>query len=578
MPDAPDGYPLARPRDTLAVAPALGRSPGDPTYRDIREYLSELERRDLLIRVDRVTNKDTEVMPLVRWQFRGLQQSQRKGWLFENLTDSRGRCFDASVAVGICGASPSVYATALGVASAGEINLKWLDALTHPLPPIEVSADAAPVKDVVITGDRIVSTGGIDQFPVTVTNPGTDVSAYFSCPVWVTRDPETGVYNVGTYRVMVKAPDRAGVMMLYGQDSRIHWEKARALGRPLEAVLCLSPIPALALCSATKLRQPEYEVAGALNGAPLEVVRAETVDSLIPATAEIAIEGRFRTDVLEMEGPFGEYGGYAGTQDYQLLFEVTAISHRRRPVLQAFISEMPPSESSCIRKFGFEGVLLLELSRRIPHLARVNFFEFAGSSQVLAIALRRDHDRGEAWLALRVAGSAVNMSGLKWIVAVDDDIDITDLESVFWAMAWRVQPHRDVQIQRGRPTDLDPSAAPVAATVTERSYPEGLGGSQILIDATMKWAYPPVSLPNRQHMEHARAIWENELCLPALTPRIPWFGYDLGYWPDSWDRATKRAMASRYLETGEEFRVLRTKSTYYDTGLVEPPDQPSERQ
>ena len=124
-------------------------------------------------------------------------------------------------------------------------------------------------------------------------------------------------------------------------------------------------------------------------------------------------------------------------------------------MLQAFISEMPPSESSCIRKFSFEGVLLFELSRRIPHLAGVNFFEFAGSSQVLAIALRRDHYRGEAWMALRAASSAVNMSEPKWIVAVDDDIDIADLESVFWAMAWRAQPHRDIQIRR-TPTDLDP--------------------------------------------------------------------------------------------------------------------------
>ena len=217
-----------------------------------------------------------------------------------------------------------------------------------------------PVKEVVITGQDIVKSGGIDQFPVTVTNPGTDVSAYFSAPIWITRDPETGVYNAGTYRVMVKAADRAGVMMLTGQHSRVHWEKARALGRPLEAVLCLSVLPALTLCSVTKMRQlDDYGVAGALNGAPIELVKAETVDLLIPATAEIAIEGRFRTDILEMEGPFGEYGGYAGPQDYNLLFQVSAISHRRKPILQAFISEMPPSESSCIRKFGEEGTVHL---------------------------------------------------------------------------------------------------------------------------------------------------------------------------------------------------------------------------
>src|ERR1035438_3746343 len=187
-------------------------SAAGPTYRDIREYLAELERRDLLVRVERLTNKDTEVMPLVRWQFRGVDQSQRKGWLFENLIDSRRRSFDGSVAVAITGASPQIYVAAMGLESPEEIGLKWMDALTHPVAPVEVSADQAPVKEVVITGEAIVTSGGIDQFPVTVTNSGTDVSAYFSCPIWVTRDPETGVYNVGTYRVMVKAADRAGVM------------------------------------------------------------------------------------------------------------------------------------------------------------------------------------------------------------------------------------------------------------------------------------------------------------------------------------------------------------------------------
>ena len=139
-------------------------------------------------------------MPLVRWQFRGLEAAQRKGWLFENLTDSRGRAFDGSVAVGIEGASPQVYAAAMGLDSADGILQKWQDAQAHPVEPVEVAPEKAPVKEVVIVGTDIVAGGGIDTFPVTVTNPGTDVSAYFSCPIWITHDPETGVYNVGTSR------------------------------------------------------------------------------------------------------------------------------------------------------------------------------------------------------------------------------------------------------------------------------------------------------------------------------------------------------------------------------------------
>ena len=199
-----DHAPSAETREKIAKKPELPIKSG-PIYRDIREYLAELDRRGLLIKVKRLMNKDTEVMPLVRWQFRGLDQSQRKGWLFENLTDSRGRKFDGSVAVGIAGSSPQVYAAAMGLESPKGVAAKWLSAMTNPIQPVEVARDQAPVKEVVITGEDIVKSSGIDLFPVTVTNPGTDVSAYFSAPIWITRDPETDVYNVGTYRVMVKA-------------------------------------------------------------------------------------------------------------------------------------------------------------------------------------------------------------------------------------------------------------------------------------------------------------------------------------------------------------------------------------
>jgi UbiD family decarboxylase len=540
------------------------------TYADVRQYLDELDSRGLLVRVDRRINKDTEIMPLVRWQFRGLPQDQRKGWLFSNVTDSRGRDFDGSVAVAILGASPTVYAAAMGADSPAGIADKWAQVQNSPIKPRVIDAADAPVKQVKILGDDIVSSGGADAFPVTVTNPGSDASAYFSAPVWITKDPETGVYNAGTYRVMVKAADRLGCLMLSGQDGRAHWQKARALGQPLEAVLILSPPPALALCSVNKLSISEYDAAGAINGAPLDLVQAETVDLLIPATAEIAIEGRLRTDILEREGPFGEYGGYVGTQDYQMIFEVTGITHRKSPVLQAFISEMPPSESSCLRKAGFEGFHMAELRPKVPGLRKVTYYEIGGSAQVVTVTLH-DPKPGEAWEALRAIASARNTPMNKWVIAVDDDVDAEDLDSVLWALSWRVQPHRDVQIQRGHNTDLDPSGAPVEDNFAARTYPDGLGGSQILIDATRGWAYPPVSLPAKDLMENARKIWE-ELKLPELTPRMPWFGYELGYWPDSWSQAAERAVGGEYLKTGEDFRTDRTLSSYFETGQVVPPE------
>jgi 4-hydroxy-3-polyprenylbenzoate decarboxylase len=543
---------------------------GTGKYRDVREYLEELDRRGLLRRVSRSINKDTQVMPLVRWQFRGLEPEQRTGWLFENLTDSRQRSFDAQMAVAIVGASPQVYAAAMGVDSPDEIAAKWLECLENPISPVTVAAADAPIKENIITGDDIVSSGGIDALPVPVVNPGTDSSAYFSAPIWIAKDPETGIYNAGTYRVMLKAADRTGVLMMSGQDERGFWEKARRLGKPLEAVLILTPPPSLSLCAVDKMNISEYDAAGALNGAPLELVQAETVDLLIPARAEIAIEGRVRTDILEMEGPFGEFGGYVGAEDYQMIFEVTAITHRNKPILQAFISEMPPSESSCLRKFGWEGFLEGELRTKAPNMRKVSILEMSGSANIVVIEFHQPV-AGEVWNTLRAAASSRNFAAWKWVIGVDDDIDSNDLQSVMWALSWRVQPHKDVQIQRGRNTDLDPSGAPVEASFTDRTYPDGLGGSQIMIDATRNWAYPPVALPTKEFMDEAKEIWE-ELNLPTLTPHKPWHGYELGYLPDRWAVAAKRAVEGTYLETGEEYKKIRTKVSYFDDGIVVQPD------
>ena len=539
-------------------------------FKDVREYIRELDRLGLLVRVSRPMNKDTEICPLVRWQFQGLDTEERRGWLFENVIDSRGRNFDAKMAVSVIGASPRVYAVALGAENEGQIEEKWQRALEHPIEPVVVDSSKAPVKENIIKGKDIVKSGGVDKFPIPVVNPGTDPAAYFSAPIWITRDPGTGVYNAGTYRSQVKAPDRLGVHISSGHDGRSHWFKARAKGEPLEAVLILSPDPTVSICSVSKLDQSEYVVAGALNGTPLELVKAETVDMLIPATAEIAIEGRIRTDVLEMEGPFGEFSGYTGPADYKLVIEVTAITHRTTPIVQVFISEMPPSESSMIRKFGREGPLRHELAAKVPSFSDVAILEEGGCEEIGVIALRNPQV-GEAAQALHTA-AAFNRKMFKWLIAVDDDINIRDLFSIMWAISFRVQPHRDVEIQRGKNCGLDPSSAPSNTPQKERDYPDGQGGSRILIDATLKWPFTPVALPSREYMERAKGIWA-ELGLPKLTPKSPWFGYELGYWPKDWAEAAKLAAEGRYLETGEKYGRMRTKSSYVETSEIVPPDE-----
>ncbi len=519
-------------------------------YQDLRDYLSALDKKGLLYRIKSPINKDTELMPLVRWQFRGLPSDERKAFLFENVHDSRGRKFSSPVAVGVLGASRLVYAAALGC-EPDEIGEKWSRALRNPIPPRLV--DTGPVKEVVLKGEELERSEGIDAFPIPISTPGFDPAPYLTSPYVVTKDPETGTVNVGTYRAQIKGGMKTGLMTHQTQHIGIHLSKARKLRVSLPAAIIIGSVPALGMVSVAKLPYglDEYTVASAIQGEPLKLVKCETVDIDVPATAEIVLEGEISTEMLEPEAPFGEYTGYMGPRADNHVFSIRCITHRKGPIYQAFISQFPPSESSMIRKISFDASILKFLKHdcNIPTVTRVALHEASGSWQFLVIQLDKTNP-SQPWQALNAAAAFDPTIG-KMIIAVDEDIDPDDPESVIWAMSFRMQPHLDVRTTAGKSSMLDPSSAPPGTGTIERRFPRPVGTSAILIDATRKWAFPAVSLPAREYMERARQIWERE-GLPRLKVNEPWFGYNLGYWPKEWAEDAARAVEGKYLETGEK--------------------------
>ena len=180
--------------------------------RDFQSHLAALEAAGLLVRVERPIDKDTELHPLVRWQFQGgLAEDQRRAFLFTNVVDSSGKRYDIPVAVGALAASPAIYAIGMG-RSVAEIGEAWVEAIAHPIPPVRVTA--APCQEVVITGDDLRKPdGGLKLLPVPVSTPGFDAAPYLTATLCITRDPDTGIQNMGTYRGALKATDRLGVRM-----------------------------------------------------------------------------------------------------------------------------------------------------------------------------------------------------------------------------------------------------------------------------------------------------------------------------------------------------------------------------
>ncbi|HEY3642262.1 MAG TPA: UbiD family decarboxylase, partial [Xanthobacteraceae bacterium] len=175
------------------------------------KYVEGLEKAGKLVRITSPVNKDTELHPLVRLQFRGLPESRRKAFLFENVVDGSGRRYDIPVLVGALAGSADIYALGMGC-ELDQIEDVWRNALAHQIAPVVVGN--APCQEVVISGDELTRAGhGLGRLPIPISTPGFDNAPYTTAGHWVTKDPETGMHNLGNYRGMVKAEDRIGVLL-----------------------------------------------------------------------------------------------------------------------------------------------------------------------------------------------------------------------------------------------------------------------------------------------------------------------------------------------------------------------------
>jgi UbiD family decarboxylase len=525
-------------------------------YKDLREYVHILEEKGKLLRIKKEINKDTELMPLVRWQFRGLPEGERKAFLFENVVDVKGRKYDIPVLVAAHAASRDVYALGMKCESE-EIVDKWSKAQLRPIEPEIVKT--GQVQEEIHRGTKLVEHGGLEEFPIPISTPGFDNGPYLTCANWVTKDVETGISNVGNYRAMIKSKTRTGVFIRGPQHMRTHWEKCRQKDIRLQAAIVIGASPNIGFVGTAKLPYGvnEYAIAGGIAGEPVQLVKCQTVDLEVPAAAEIVIEGEIPTDFVEREGPFGEFTGYMAGESIGPYLDITCITHRKNPIYTAFISQFPPSESSKLRGIASEATFykFLRYDCNIPGILDVALHEPSGSHMYCVVKMKKFHP-GEVWQALDGV-SAFTVASPKIIIAVDEDIDPRDPDAVNWALSYRMQPHRDIKVSMGKAMSLDHSLAAPSAPQEERRYPSPSGGSALLIDATLKWPYPPVSLPKKQFMEDARRIWE-EIGLPRLVAKAPWYGYPLGYWTEENMSEADLALEGEHYQTGEKFAKERT--------------------
>jgi UbiD family decarboxylase len=465
-------------------------------YRDLRAYLATLEEKGKLRRIKKEVDKDWEIAAVCRQLFFKIPPERRPALMFENV-----KGFKIPLVAGVLGASREIYAIGLETESANGIHDKWIKALERPIPPRIVKS--GPCKENILLGDDV----NILKLPVPVWTVGEDPGPFFTSPYVITKNPDTGVLNVGTYRMQAKGPNKTGFLIGREQDAAFHLARNEELNKPTPVAVVIGTDPSIGFVSVSKIPESmdEFAVAGALRGEPVDLVPCETVPLEVPASAEIVLEGEIPPNVREIEGPFGEYTGYMGPPGLQPVFIIKCMTFRNNPIYQAFISQRPPSESSCIRGIGREWPLYKHLKYTLDLPIRdLRLKEAGGSGAYIVVSLKK---RFETQVKQLMYGIWSLKSGFgKFTVVVDDDIDIRDDFAIDWALSWRVRPDKDIYIETDvQAVGLDPSQAPPSVPQHD---PIREIGARVAIDATQKHDYPAIALPPKEHLDSVAARWK----------------------------------------------------------------------
>jgi len=392
------------------------------------------------------------------------------------------------------------------------------------IPPVTVDRAAAPVNQHMQRGDQVDLSifGAPKHWPL-------DGGRYIgTADVVLTRDPDLGHINVGTYRMMVHDRNHVGLYLSPGKDARLHITRAWQRGEDVEvaAVLGAHPLWMIVGSQTFPKNMSEYDAIGGIMGAPLEVIPGETTRLVFPAHAEIVIEGVIRANAARLEGPFGEFTGYYGRPEAGApLVEVTAVHYRDDPILtNALMADYPSCEMALFYAITKSARLWDDLDTYgIPGITGVWTVPAAASGFGMVVVSLEQRYAGHAAQVLALAAQAPSAAYYtKWIVAVDDDVDPTNINEVIWAMATRCNPVEDIDILRNTwSTWLDPTQNPPE----ERPW-----GSKALINACKEHRYLEVFSPRtmltREMWERIAARWATEFGLAGQAPEL--LAYETG--------------------------------------------------
>jgi 2,5-furandicarboxylate decarboxylase 1 len=467
---------------------------------DLRSFIESAEKAGQLLRIDRETDPLTEMGVLFG--------ETENPLMFENVRGYPGWQ--------ICGelvTSRAAQALAFQVERSQIVPELARRMQMAALPGRNVST--GPVKERILTGRDL----DLRKLPVVV-HSEEDGGPYIGSAMCVTKDPDTGIQNVAMLRMQIQDGNRTGTAFA-PRHSWMHYQKyeARNEPMPMAAVIGHHPILDLAANSSVPYGVDEFQIAGSLLQEPLEMVRCETVDLMVPAHAEIVIEGVIPPGIREDEGPFGEFQCYYLTRKRKCpVFDVKAITMRRDALYRHIQATPSTVEHQALVAVPMEAHLWQRIKDVDGYidLKDVHVPPWGACFVVLVKFTPRLEEQAKSVLMAALSSS---YSHPKIAIALDDDIDLTDPRDVFWAIATRVDPARDLlQIPHARMHSLDPSGKLVTAP--------GAGhqrvGGKLGIDATK----PPTCRPkDRYDWERVLPMGQGRISLQQVLGALAFKGH-----------------------------------------------------
>jgi 4-hydroxy-3-polyprenylbenzoate decarboxylase len=476
-------------------------------YRDLREFIERLRSEKELVEISAEVDWHQEIGGIVR------KNLDLKGpaLLFKKIKDSY-------LPLLTCGLSTYPrLSLALGLSANKTLEEIVSEFRRRIKTPIEArQIERGPCKEHIQRGDQV----DLFKLPVPLWQQG-DGGRYLG--TWhgvVTKDPETGWTNVGMYRTMIHDRKTLGILIARDQHSGFHYEKYKKMDRSMPVAIVIGMDPTLPLSFLTPLpaEMNEYDFAGGLRGDPVDLVKCETVDLEVPASAEVVIEGEIPADERRMEGPFGEWmGHYGGRPAPRPVIHVHCITHRDNPIFRGALEGKPITEDHICTSVALSALAhnFLTETVGIPGIRGVHFPAASGGWGMAVLSMNQRYPGHSRTAAHALLGSKMG-SFLKNVIITDEDINPYDLEEVWWAMVSRVQASRSMTVlKRGKGAFMDPSQLPELQGFTDTLIMEAVKPYEW--QPRPEWGndrFPPVAYPSKEVMKAIEKKWR-ELGIPS---------------------------------------------------------------